>query len=420
MGRALQAELDFGDVVYVEANLERYFQIWLPVSRTHPLVRNERVIKLDPNGDAEDGSKKHIVITPTVGYSAYNITSKNVFYALIMLWLEKGAPTEPWKISMAGIARKMGRSVGKKVLSEIRHHLDSLAFTNVRFVDCFKVKNSDGDVIEAEKNLRILSMYDPQTKKDKNGNVKNAGAVVQFHESVLNSLNSGNVIPANVSTFISITCPIAAYVFMKFDNILTDLITKKQLPFREWKIDELLAELSLQNEHAYKYASWKEKLAQRIVKTLDGANLSMEGVKLKLSYGLTSKAIKAMAKGEKEPAYKLIFETTGTPKKKEALPFINNEYMADSLVDHMIDACGQIMDPLKTVNTFTKMAKQYPPDVIYRAVSETRDAIQTGERTGNPVSNKPGFLVSKIKAVYKDATDFAKRNSKKPALVFDD
>lgn len=220
-----QTEMDFNDtIIFAEANMERYYQMWLPVGRDHTLLNQERTINL-PSKDA--GTARKIVITPAVGYSAYNITTKNVFLALTLIWLKKGMPSEPWLISMSAIAREMNKSVGKAVLTEIRHHLDTLAFTNTRFVDCFEIKNTDGEMQEVEQNIKILNTYNPQTRIDKNGKTINAGAMVQFHEVVLDSLRAGNVIPTNVQSLLSISCPISAFVFMQYDNILTSLITKK-------------------------------------------------------------------------------------------------------------------------------------------------------------------------------------------------
>ena len=405
---ALQIEMDFEEsLVFAEANCERYHQMWLPVGRAHRLLNTERTIHLPAR---KEGLERKIVITPAVGYSAYNITTKNVLYALTMIWLSKGMPTEPWQISLSGIARRMQKSMGKAVLQEIKHHLESLAFTNTRFVDCFEIKNTDGETEEEEKNIKILDTYNPKTRRDKNGKTISAGAMVQFHDVVLDSLRSGNVIPANVQTLISIPCPISAFVFMQYDNVLTSLITKKETPIRSITIDNLLAAMSLADDPAYKYPSWKQKLGQRIIKNLEGAALSMEGVTLKVSCALTSNAIKAEAAGKPAPEYKLIFEAIGTPRqRKEGMPFINNPYVSEDLINQMIDVCGQIKDPVQTTKTFTKMARQYPVEVVYRAISETKDAIHRGNQSGSVIKNKPAFLNSKITEVYADTMKFAKQ-----------
>jgi len=421
-GSTLQTEMDFTDsLVFAEANMERYYQMWLPVNRNHHLLHIERTIPLPSK---VPGNERKIVITPAVGYSAYNITTKNVFYALTIIWLTKGMPTEPWQISLSAIARQMGKSLGKKVLAEIKHQLNTLAFTNTRFVDCFEIKNTDGETEEEEQNLKILSTYNPKTRKDKNGKTISGGAMVQFDDVVLNSLRSGNVIPANVQTMISISCPISAFVYMKYDNILCSLITKNESPIREITIDNLLIAMSLEDDTRFTYPSWKKELAERIAKHLQGACLSTEGVTLKITPALTSAAVRAEAAGEPAPEYKLIFEAIGEPKKHRegAMEVINPPYVIESMVNQMIEICGQIQDPVKTTRTFTHMARVYPHHVIYRAISETKDAVQSGNRKGDPIKTIPAYLNRKVQSVYADTLKQmhqAKTSSKRPALVID-
>lgn len=177
--------------------------------------------------------------------------------------------------------------------------------------------------------------------------------------------------------------------------------------------------MSLDDDTAYKYPSWKLKLAKRIINNIDGALLSMEGVSLKVLWSLTSAAIRAEAAEKPAPEYKLIFEAIGEPKKKsKSMAVVNNPYVSDYLLTDMLDVCGEMYDAVATIKTLTNISKHYPEQVIHRAISETKDAIERGNRKGSPIINKPAFLHAKVKEVYKDGIESAKR-SKKVALVID-
>jgi len=348
-----QRELDFVDsLCFADSNIERYPEIFPPIDRNHPDLARERVIDLP----SINGLPRMIIISPSTSAPAYNITTKSVYYALAMIWTKEGMPTKKWKVSLSRIAKEMGRSRGQKVLTEIKSHLKTLKVTDINFVQCYRLKDTDGEMEVPEKYTTILSEYEPITRVDKHGKMIGGGVTVQFHEDVLKNLNDGNVIPTNVK-------------------------------------------------------SWKKQLADRIVRHLDGKELSMEGVKMYVSVSLTAAAAK---RGGERPEYKLKFAARGKPKPK--LTNVNSNDLADQLLQEMLTVCGQIQDPVKTVRTLNNVSKIYPAVTIYRAVGEAREEITIAESQGKKIDNKPGFLHAKIKAIHQDQIAVAASPKPVPAL----
>jgi len=404
-----QRELDFVDsLCFADSNIERYPEIFPPIDRNHPDLARERVIDLP----SINGLPRMIIISPSTSAPAYNITTKSVYYALAMIWTKEGMPTKKWKVSLSRIAKEMGRSRGQKVLTEIKSHLKTLKVTDINFVQCYRLKDTDGEMEVPEKYTTILSEYEPITRVDKHGKMIGGGVTVQFHEDVLKNLNDGNVIPTNVKTLMSITCPVSTFVYMKMDNILTSKMNLKTgEATNEATIDNLLKMMCLYGDEKYKYPSWKKQLADRIVRHLDGKELSMEGVKMYVSVSLTAAAAKS---GGERPEYKLKFAARGKPKPK--LTNVNSNDLADQLLQEMLTVCGQIQDPVKTVRTLNNVSKIYPAVTIYRAVGEAREEITIAESQGKKIDNKPGFLHAKIKAIHRDQIAVAASPKPVPAL----
>jgi len=230
---------------------------------------------------------------------------------------------------------------------------------------------------------------------------------VKFHEDVLKNLNDGNVIPANVQTLMSITCPVSTFVYMKMDNILTSKMNMKTgEATNEATIDNLLKMMCLNNNDKYRYPSWKKQLADRVVRHLNGKALSMEGVKMYVSASLTAAAIR---RGGEKPEYKLVFAARGKPRPR--LTTVNSKDAAEQLLNEMLSVCGKIQEPVKTLRTLTNVSKMYPAVTIYRAVGETREEITIAEGKGKKIENKPGFLHAKIKAIHADQTTLSARST---------
>jgi len=55
-----------------------------------------------------------------------------------------------------------------------------------------------------------------------------------------------------------------------------------------------------------------------------------------------------------------------------------------------------------STNTLRKFSQMYTHDVIYRAISETKDSVVEARRKGGLISNIPGLLIHNIKSIDED------------------
>jgi len=114
----------------------------------------------------------------------------------------------------------------------IKDQLETLNSTKTTFKRCFKFK--DSDVAEAEVNVNILTVYSQLTRKTKTGKILNAKSLVQFHPTILKSLETTNVVPWNWESIMAIKHGKSKAYFTTIDRTLAGMIFSKDPADVQW------------------------------------------------------------------------------------------------------------------------------------------------------------------------------------------
>lgn len=408
----LQLNLFENSVVFVERNIDTNSLFIFPsYANDSALLRETRKMDLQIQQGPQGERTRQIVIEPTTKQHSYNYLTSQVYVALTMLWRERGCPDDPqgWDISLTDICKKLKCSRNSERMKDIRDQLATLNKTNMTFTECWKFKNKDS--AETEVSLNILSVYKQLTRKTKSGEIVNSKIVVQFHPTIIQSLEVANVVPKNWETMISIGDPQSTCFFAHIDRILAGLIFETKDDQVIWSRNMLgvVADMALPKE-SYEFPYQRKRLGDRLAKYLNKKALSVENVVLDI------KCIKAAKHAGQQTDYKLVCTTIGKPTRK--LKLVNSSTMSNDLFQNMFDLCeaesGTPVDN-KSVNTLRKFSQMYTHQVIFTAISETRLSIQQGKQNGKPIYNVGGLLVDNIKRI--DAAGKATAAAAKLALA---
>ena len=131
----LQTQLDFFEnaLVFVERNLDKnHLEVFPAFKRDSPLLRSTRTIDLEVEQSPDSERTSQIVIEPTTKQHSYNSETAEIYVALIILWRERGCPTNPegWSISLSELCNTLKCSRNARKMNAIKDQLKTLKYTN--------------------------------------------------------------------------------------------------------------------------------------------------------------------------------------------------------------------------------------------------------------------------------------------------
>ena len=376
---------------YGELNLEKSAKIFFPpLSSGDPQLKETAVKKLESftitNGADVTAVNPYIEIIPPKNGERYNTDTHDVLYALYRQWELAGSPEKPFQITLAKTAKLMGQSTGQDNLTKIKDALHSLYSTEIHFNACFELQKGDqhgcDDELETRR-FRILNIYDTKNKRQQ-GKVRFGTARIAFHTDLLESLIAGKRIPVNFVQRMSIRHKVSRAIYGVYDTYLTSQYGKTPGKVRrEIRIENLLREF---NQPEQPHKSKRKRMAESIAKNIDGAELSKEGLYMSVSAEETSD----------RKDYKLVFKVVGEAKTKtQRVTYIHNDEVIDGMMAAAVDIIGPVRQlDTKSLNSLRASMRKTPREMVFAAISETREEIRNKNRK---IDSVPAYIQAIMK-----------------------
>ena len=371
--------LEFSEIISTERNYDRWANFIFPHTKS-PDLREIRVKEWDlilPNGKKGTAS---ILITPAKDGRCYTARTYDVYLALVWFWREGGMLNEPFRLSLSQIARKLEMPTSGKNLKAILNELEVLYFTNVSWVLSFQ------DLSQRHmttKNQRVLETFNYSTLEERGGLSGQSGVSLQFNENIRVNIRNNITTPVNFTARKAIRSSVAKILYGRIDSILA---TNNKL---ERRIENLVEELNL-TVRRYQHKSQRKVLGEMLIRNLDGLELSNLNI-------LTVQLAETTDKKD----FKLIFKSTPAENKKKEKTIkklakkksINVDLEAvEGIVQEMV-AITKVTN--KNVGLYYTIAKNYPLNLIHRAIGEFKELVDLNPK----INNKPAYFTTVVHVV---------------------
>lgn len=371
--------LEFSEIISTERNYDRWANFIFPHTKS-PDLREIRVKEWDlilPNGKKGTAS---ILITPAKDGRCYTARTYDVYLALVWFWREGGMLNEPFRLSLSQIARKLEMPTSGKNLKAILNELEVLYFTNVSWVLSFQ------DLSQRHmttKNQRVLETFNYSTLEERGGLSGQSGVSLQFNENIRVNIRNNITTPVNFTARKAIRSSVAKILYGRIDSILA---TNNKL---ERRIENLVEELNL-TVSRYQHKSQRKVLGEMLIRNLDGLELSNLNI-------LTVQLAETTDKKD----FKLIFKSAPAENKKKEKTIkklakkksINVDLEAvEGIVQEMV-AITKATN--KNVGLYYTIAKNYPLNLIHRAIGEFKELVDLNPK----INNKPAYFTTVVHVV---------------------
>jgi hypothetical protein len=371
---------DSPEVVRGEVNLKRFGNVIFPHYRTKDLDKARSFSFPHVLADGKVSTQK-ITIQPAVGEKAYTTYTQRVYYALVLLWYERGRPDGSLIFSLRDLARKMHLSWSGTVAHRLLRELVCLKKTNISWVLAFEI--TDG-TRETFRYFNILSdlVYETIDERQAGQQFETTCRLV-FQERILSNILSNKVAPVNFTALLSMHSSIAEMFYIRIDSILA------ARDFCHWTSLKLLEELNLADVAEYlRNPSKRKGLLQKIAREVNLKPLS-SGELILVSVEQT-----ADGKDWKILCTKTRPSETDIPDRPN-LAIVNRD---PELIEYL---AGEITAAVGYSNEnelfYQKLARHYPREIVFRVLAEFRT-----ERPST-LKNPGGFFADKFHRVAHNA-----------------
>ena len=370
---------ELSEIISTERNYDRWANFIFPHTKSPDLKEiRKKEWKLElPNGKKGTAS---ILITPAKDGRCDTARTYDLYLALVWLWREYGMPNEPFRLNLSQIARKLEMPTSGKNLKAILSELEVLYFTNVSWVLSFQ------DLTQRHmttKNQRVLETFNYATLEERGGLSGQSGVTLQFNENIRVNIRNNVTTPVNFTARKAIRSSVAKILYGRIDSILA---TNHKL---ERRIENLVEELNL-TVHRYQHKSQRKVLGDMLIRNLDGLELSNQ-------YILTVQ----MAETTDQQDFKLIFKSAPAENKQKEKTTKKQVKKKSITVDpEAIEGIVQEMVSItkatnKNVGLYYTIAKNYPLNLIHRAIGEFKELIDLNPK----INNKPAYFTTVVHVV---------------------
>ena len=383
-------------IVRSEFNLNKHVHFLFP----HPDscdLSEPRTIKLSYN-ELDSTEQSSITISPLAHEKSFSIKTYDVLVAVIKIWenLGKPNPFNKFKCSLRDIAKEMELSDGSNVITDIAKELRRLKVTNINWLKSYTYKDKNNKLFARSelKDMNILASITFRSNvesKDKKDFFKDAKqTVIKFGDEIANNLLNKINVPLNLKVYNSLQKKQYAKIF--YIKINTFLFSKnnynKITILTGLEIIDLLGATSERYNKKYE----RKVFLQRLKQTLHNKQLSLTNYTLYLDIKET--------KDKKD--YLLICKAIKTSNDR-IIPIVNNDKQTiDYLVRYMVDGISITLDD-SNKKYYTKLAKHYPQELIYRAISGLKEMVNYKATTDEPIINKQAYFTVELHRLAHDS-----------------
>lgn len=364
------------EIIRGEVNLKRFGNVIFPHYRTKDLDKARSFSFPHTLADGKVSNQK-ITIQPAVGEKAYTTYTQRVYYALVLLWYERGKPDGSMVFSLRDLARTMHLSWSGTVAHRLLRELVCLKKTNISWVLAFEIMDGTRETFRY---FNILSDLAYETLDERvAGKQFETTCRIVFQERILSNILSNKVAPVNFTALLSIRSSIAEMFYIRIDSILATR------DFCHWTSLKLLDELNLSDVAEYlRNPSKRKGLLQKIAREVNLKPLS--------SGELILAAVEQTADGKD---WKIVCTKT-RPTELDVPDRINlavvnrDPELVDYLAKEMADVVGY---PDENAAFYQKLARHYSRAIVFRVLAEFRSERPTD------LKNPGGFFSDKFHRV---------------------
>ena len=368
---------DLPQIVRGDVNIKRFGNFLFPHHRTKDL---DRVREFQSDVKLSNGrtAKQKLVIKPAAGSKAYTTYTQRVYYALVLLWYEKGKPDGTLHFSLRELATKMNKQWGGDTAERLTREVECLKETTIRWVLAFETATSvDRDSIDG---FSILDRYriESYSEREARGTIFEASCTVVFRKEIIENIISNKISPLNFTALLSFRSSIAEMLYVRIDSLLA------RLEACQWNSGTLIDELRLNDIAEYsRNTATRRRLLERLARELNGKPIST-GDTLVATVEQT-----ADAKDWKLVCSKSRRRDLPPPLSyRPNLPVVNDDpEVIDYLAQQIADTVGYEEE---NAALYRKLARHYPQHVIHRVLAEFR------QESPRETKNRGGFFIDKF------------------------
>lgn len=351
------------DLVKTEINIERN-----PIFTTSKFRGNSReIIRGIVNNDNGVTTVSKITIGKVkredgqiVEVGVLKTSHLKVLYGVLKLWTKNSLPpTGEVSFSRNELRKVMGGKHGGWVHKRIKQWLFDLF--NIPLV--WEHSFYDAEKKQTIEKVDAFRFFNSVSVFSKSNNTNTAG--FQKSKIVLNEMVVRNILNQGGKNLIfDVILNIRGEIALLLYRFLDWKLSRLEKPF-EKKLKELFEELGLDTSSSkYQYPSGRKQILEEAIKELDGKEISTGTLRL---------SIKETKDGDD---FKLRAEKVNVLKLNSQYPSVVGQEGAriNDLVNQIIGLCGD--EHSRTF--YSLIAEKMSSDVIYRALSETKDAYQRG------------------------------------------
>jgi hypothetical protein len=344
------------DILRPELNISRHADLIFAPSHAKNLNKPVSRTWVETLADGTK-VKASIMVEPYNGKRPTTKTKK-IFYALQSIYERKGLDHDERTVCSLREIAKASRIKwqGKSTAREIRREGLQLRLTPLHFKQSFQLPN--GERITLEEPINILDSFRITTRDNRKSNefFISIGSF-RYNEYIRNNLKANRTKPINYDVIFQIKGELASVVYAHLDVVLSDksiyMITTKKL----------FENLHFEGEKEYRYPSGRKRKLERVVKELNGKQISTGVLTLRIEKTMSGKDYKLVATKTSSitHARRSIPEHVEPANPPEARPLLMQD-IKNGIPYHRNDR-----DRL-----FERIIDCYDAELIYRALSENR------------------------------------------------
>lgn len=284
------------------------------------------------------------------------------FYGLIKLWEETGKPTNQLvKARMRHLARILKKSWGGKTNKELKMVLQRLRRIPIDwFASFYHKKTNTTEKMLAQVNiLGDLRLYE----REKGKRMEEAAFAFKFHDVILQNLINNYTKPLNLEVILGFKKELSSLLYRHIDLIMADKL------HYERTTKNLISDAGLEIE-SYPYPSFRKRALQPALRELKGVRLSTGTLTYaRLHRTANNNEWKAVFK--KEP-FRPFLKTGVEAHRGYLKPTSKKQAMDFKIQALVVEDILKVLRDEKSRAFYVKIAKLCPQDMIYRALSETK------------------------------------------------
>jgi hypothetical protein len=320
-----------------DLNLEKWPALWQP-SKSRVVKHEKKIFHREVT--LKDGSRSTatLEILPDIENGPLNTRDQQVFYALILLWEEKGRPAKKTTFSMRRLAKVLDMDWGSSTRRALEESILKLNTTTLRWKSAYF--NAAQDEIEQNlKSFHILTEIDVTTKKKKStGVLLQESYSVVFNDLIISNILNNYTKPVFLDVIIGFKSDIAQLLYNHVDLILANTYNYER------NTEDLFKDLGLEGT-SYTNPQKRRQSLTKPMKELLGIPLTNGGF-------ITAAKIEKMASGKD---FKVVFQK-GSNKKE-----INEEHIKSLIsIFHQLQFGADSPRPLpKELEQAETLAREY-------------------------------------------------------------